>query len=242
MFKSLKFEEIDNEFINKKNSHSYIFYTSDFFSCQQDVLLLVKKLFKTHNLNLIQSDFVTISRNEKKQILKDDMLELKNFFQNTSYINDYRIYLVEEAHKLNSSSANLILKFLEEPMDGVIAFFITDNLDAVLPTIKSRCQIVNIFYNVEDKSNTNDYELLEKNLFDNNKFYSLIKIKKIFEKLERNELIEMFKGLLLHYYESDLNSDNLNKIKLLNDAIILLNCNVNVDYVFDYVLLGGRDK
>lgn len=242
MFKSLKFEEINNEFTNKKNSHSYIFYTNDFFSCQQDVLSLVKKLFKTHNLNLIQSDFVTISRNEKKQILKDDMLELKNFFQNTSYINDYRVYLVEEAHKLNSSSANLILKFLEEPMDGVIAFFITDNLDAVLPTIKSRCQIVNIFYKIEDKSNTNNYELLENNLFNNNKFYSLIKIKKIFEKYERNELIEMFKGLLLHYYESDLNSDNLNKIKLLNDAIILLNCNVNIDYVFDYVLLGGRDK
>ena len=48
--------------------------------------------------------------------------------------------------------------------------------------------------------------------------------------------------MIMNCYESDLNSDNLNKIKLLNDAIILLNCNVNIDYVFDYVLLGGRDK
>ena len=241
MFKSLKFEEINNEFTNKKNSHSYIFYTNDFFSCQQDVLSLVKKLFKTHNLNLIQSDFVTISRNEKKQILKDDMLELKNFFQNTSYINDYRVYLVEEAHKLNSSSANLILKFLEEPMDGVIAFFITDNLDAVLPTIKSRCQIVNTFYGEtkEIDNDNNEYLELNKVLFVDNKYYSLLKIKKKYENKERSELIIMFKDLLEYYYNLDFNKENINRIKLLNESINLLNCNVNTDYVFDYVLLGG---
>lgn len=240
MFKSLIFEEIYNEFENNKNSHSYIFYTNDFFSCQQDVNFLVKKLFNTDNLSNIQSDFVVVKRSEKKQILKDEMLELKNFFQNTSYINNYRIYLIEEAHKLNASSSNLILKFLEEPMKNVIAFFITDNLDSVLPTIKSRCQIVNTFYYNSEKINESNNEKLENVLFVDNKYFSLLKNKKMFEKYERNELIEMFKNLLLYYY-NNLNSDNLNKIKLLNDAIMLLNCNVNVDYVFDYVLLGGRD-
>ena len=49
----------------------------------------------------------------------------------------------------------------------------------------------------------------------------------------------MFKDLLEYYYNVDFNKENINRIKLLNESINLLNCNVNTDYVFDYVLLGG---
>ena len=172
---------------------------------------------------------------------KDDMVDLKSFFQKTSYINNNRIYLIEEVHKLNSTSANMILKFLEEPMKGVIAFFITDNLDAVLPTIKSRCQIVNTFYGDSKEIDNGNKEYLELNkvLFVDNKYYSLLKIKKKYEKKERNELIIMFKDLLEYYYNLDFNKENISRIKLLNESINLLNCNVNTDYVFDYILLGG---
>lgn len=241
MFISDKFDEIKKEFESGKNSHSYIFYTNDFFSCQKDVITLVKHIFNEDNLNKIQSDFVVIKKSDKKQILKDDMVDLKSFFQKTSYINNNRIYLIEEVHKLNSTSANMILKFLEEPMKGIVAFFITDNLDAVLPTIKSRCQIVNTFYGEtkEIGNDNNEYLELNKVLFVDNKYYSLLKIKKKYENKERSELIIMFKDLLEYYYNLDFNKENINRIKLLNESINLLNCNVNTDYVFDYVLLGG---
>lgn len=241
MFISDKFDEIKKEFDCSKNSHSYIFYTNDFFSCQKDVIALVKHIFNENNLNKIQSDFVVIKKSDKKQILKDDMVELKSFFQKTSYINNNRIYLIEEVQKLNSTSANMILKFLEEPMKGVIAFFITDNLDAVLPTIKSRCQVVNTFYGDSKEIDNGNKEYLELNkvLFVDNKYYSLLKIKKKYEKKERSELIIMFKDLLEYYYNLDFNKENISRIKLLNESINLLNCNVNTDYVFDYVLLGG---
>lgn len=241
MFISDKFDEIKKEFDCGKNSHSYIFYTNDFFSCQKDIIALVKHIFNKDNLNKIQSDFIVIKKSDKKQILKDDMVDLKKFFQKTSYINSNRIYLIEEVHKLNSTSANMILKFLEEPMKGVVAFFITDNLDAVLPTIKSRCQIVNTFYNdsKEIENESNEYLQLNKILFVDNKYYSLLKIKKKYEQIERSELIIIFKNLLEYYYSLDFNKENINRIKLLNDSINLLNCNVNTDYVFDYVLLGG---
>ena len=53
------------------------------------------------------------------------------------------IYIIKNADKLNSSSANSILKFLEEPADDIIAILLTDNVNIVIPTIKSRCQVLN---------------------------------------------------------------------------------------------------
>ena len=91
----------------------------------------------------------------------------------------------------------MILKFLEEPMDKVIALFITDNLDAVLGTIKSRCQIVNAFYEIENEDiDDKTVEKLNDLLFNNNKNISFFRLKENFGKLDRNELITIFEKLL----------------------------------------------
>ena len=241
MFISNKFYDIKKEFINKKNSHSYMIYTNDFFSCQKDVNSLVKSVFNVENLNHIDSDYFVIPKSDKKNILKEDVQNLKYFFQNTSYINKYRIYLIEESHKLNSTSANMILKFLEEPYDGVIAFFITTNLDAVLTTIKSRCQIINVFYENSMNVDTDKNNKLKNFLYDKNKYFSIIKAKKYFEKVERGELIIMFNEYLKEIYNDINNLENINLIKRLTKVIKMLNNNVNIDYVFDYFFIGSDD-
>lgn len=51
-----------------------------------------------------------------------------------------KVYVVHEADRLNPQSANKLLKFLEEPEGIVTAIFITDNINAMLSTIRSRCQ------------------------------------------------------------------------------------------------------
>ena len=51
-----------------------------------------------------------------------------------------KVYIVHEAERLNPQSANKLLKFLEEPDGMVTAIFITQNMNAILPTIRSRCQ------------------------------------------------------------------------------------------------------
>ena len=214
MFISRSFDEIKNEFDNNKNSHSYIFYTNDFFSCQKDIYSLMKYLFNTENLSLIESDFVVIKKSDNKSILKDDMQNLKNFFQNTSYLNRYRIYLIEESHKLNATTSNMILKFLEEPMDRVVAFFITTNLDSVLSTIKSRCQIVNVFYENTEGKVVNDISFL-KDFFEKDKLLNIVKAKKHFEKFNRNELIDLFSRYLDDCYKDYLNLECILKIKKL---------------------------
>ena len=44
-----------------------------------------------------------------------------------------------------------MLKFLEEPEDNILGFFITSNKERVIDTIKSRCQIMKIDYATKSK-------------------------------------------------------------------------------------------
>lgn len=240
MFENNVLNNILNEFKENNNSHSYIFYTNDFFACKSDIEVLVRKVFNIENLNSVLSDFIVVEKSENKNILKDEVTKIKDMFQNKSYLNGKRIYLIEEAHKLNSTSANIILKFLEEPMDGIVALFITTNLDAVLPTIKSRCQIINVFYESKIKYNLDDIKLIDK-LFNENKYINIFVAKKNFEKYDRNKLIELFNNYLLKCYNELESNNNLLKIKVLNKVIGLLNSNVNIDYIFDYLILEGSE-
>lgn len=54
------------------------------------------------------------------------------------YRGPYKIYLVEEAEKLNVQAQNALLKTLEEPPGYGIILLITVNAGALLPTIRSR--------------------------------------------------------------------------------------------------------
>lgn len=51
-----------------------------------------------------------------------------------------KIYVIHHADKLNVASANMLLKFLEEPDGLVTAILLTEQIQAILPTIRSRCQ------------------------------------------------------------------------------------------------------
>lgn len=51
-----------------------------------------------------------------------------------------RIAIVDDAQTMNAASANALLKTLEEPPPGSILILLTPSLDAILPTIRSRCQ------------------------------------------------------------------------------------------------------
>lgn len=55
------------------------------------------------------------------------------------YTGPYKIYLVNDAHKLTLQAQNALLKTIEEPPSYVVIILLTDNMDALLPTITSRC-------------------------------------------------------------------------------------------------------
>ena len=53
-----------------------------------------------------------------------------------------KVYILTEAERLNLEAANCLLKTLEEPPADSGLILLTTNLDALLPTIRSRCQII----------------------------------------------------------------------------------------------------
>ncbi|MCP1143229.1 DNA polymerase III subunit delta' [Lysinibacillus endophyticus] len=82
------------------------------------------------------------------QFIKIDQIrDLISAMTKTSIEEGRKIYVIHHANRLNTSSANTLLKFLEEPEGDVTAILLTENYQAILPTIQSRCQHVK-FYNI----------------------------------------------------------------------------------------------
>jgi len=55
-----------------------------------------------------------------------------------------RLVIIDDAHRLNQSSANALLKVIEEPPRDTAFFLLTPNLHKMLPTIISRCETIHV--------------------------------------------------------------------------------------------------
>ena len=56
----------------------------------------------------------------------------------------YKVFLIQDAHRANASFANKLLKTLEEPPEHVIICLTAQDRSTLLPTIVSRCQILEL--------------------------------------------------------------------------------------------------
>lgn len=59
------------------------------------------------------------------------------------YAGPYKIFLVDEAEKMNEQAQNALLKTLEEPPEYGVIILLTNNREAFLPTILSRAVVLN---------------------------------------------------------------------------------------------------
>lgn len=96
-------------------------------------------------------------------IKKEQLEELQKEFSKKAIIGNKKVYIIRGVEKLNNSSANSILKFLEEPSEGIIAILTTENIHQVLDTIKSRCQILSLLPDKE-REDIKDIKVLLANL------------------------------------------------------------------------------
>ncbi len=78
---------------------------------------------------------------KKKEISVEQSRELREKFYNRSWLNGYKIAIIDEAELLNEESGNALLKIIEEPPAKSIIFLLTENDALLLPTIRSRCQV-----------------------------------------------------------------------------------------------------
>ncbi|MDB5430275.1 MAG: holB [Caulobacter sp.] len=76
----------------------------------------------------------------RKVIPVDEARRLPEFFANTPATSPYRVAIVDSADDLNVSSANALLKTLEEPPKRGVLLLVSHSPGRLLPTIRSRCR------------------------------------------------------------------------------------------------------
>ena len=90
-------------------------------------------------LNSSSPNFYYINlKKDKKTIDVNQIRELINFCNKSSFNNLPRFILIDNSEFLNLNSSNALLKILEEPNEGIF-FILINNSKNILPTIKSRC-------------------------------------------------------------------------------------------------------
>lgn len=83
---------------------------------------------------------------EKKQgnISKHEAVSISKKLSLKSYEGGYKVLIIWMAEKMNNECANQLLKLIEEPPDKTVVLLLTENVEIILDTIKSRCQKLHI--------------------------------------------------------------------------------------------------
>lgn len=83
--------------------------------------------------------------NGQDETIKKPQIEyIQDQFSKSALEGKAKIYLMENIENSTSEAMNSLLKMLEEPIAGIYAIFTCQNLNRVLPTIQSRCQVIQL--------------------------------------------------------------------------------------------------
>lgn len=90
------------------------------------------------------SDLLWLKPEEDKQTIPIEKIrQIKDFISLKSFIGTKRVVVIDEVDSMNEAASNALLKSLEEPPANVLFILIAHNAGVLLPTIKSRCTILN---------------------------------------------------------------------------------------------------
>lgn len=91
-----------------------------------------------------QPDIIWV-KHEKPNIISVDEIrtQIINDIDLKPYSSRYKIYIVPDSQMMNQQAQNALLKTLEEPPEYAIIMLLTNNVDKFLPTILSRCIVLN---------------------------------------------------------------------------------------------------
>ena len=245
-----------------KVSHAYIFETngyskglnlaiafSKYLLCQKSYTNSKKCQNCEQCFTIDKNEFIELKiiETEGNQIKKDQIDNLQLDFSKKPVIGDKKIYIINEAEKLNIKTSNSILKFIEEPEDGIIAILITENINNLLSTIVSRCQIISLKNN-EKNINLSTNEKISETLiltkeeqqmlffvndeniskfdrlinfikyYENNGTETIIYLNKLFHNYFNNrEILKICFDIILLFYKDVLNFKIKNELLIFND-------------------------
>lgn len=148
---------LKNSIIKNKLAHAYLFETNGYDKIEMFISAFIKSLLCPNNFfessncskcsicQMIKDNCypeIKIINPDGMWIKKEQLDNLQQEFSKKAIIGNKKIYIINEAEKMNVSAANSILKFLEEPSPNIIAILVTNNIYQLLDTIISRCQVI----------------------------------------------------------------------------------------------------
>ena len=140
-------------------------------------------------------------------IKKKQILDLQQEFSKSAFEGSKRIYIIRDADKMRSETANSMLKFLEEPDNDIIAILMTNNYNNLLSTIISRCQVIRLNNDNVDV-NDSELDLLVINFIksvENNGVRTIMKEQELLFNIvsmkDRDKLVNVFDKMIDMYYD-----------------------------------------
>lgn len=172
-------ENLVKYYHENKISHAYLIETNNLEKCYLDLLEVIKQIFcqneynkecnKCNICNLVNQNYLpslVVISPDGMNIKKEQIVELKKKFSTVPIYTKENIYVIKNAEKLNGASANTMLKFLEEPEQNILGFFITNNANNVISTIRSRCEVIKVLYDIHELDINNIKNDINKDKFD----------------------------------------------------------------------------
>lgn len=143
---------IYNEFSQNKIPHAFLLVGNN---TEKPLNFLAMSLICDQTLACMQcNDCRKVAQNKYGDIIrlngknnsikKGDIEYIQNTFKKSSLEGKAKIYIIENIEYSTTEAMNTLLKMLEEPTKGIYALFTTKNKNRILPTILSRCQIIEI--------------------------------------------------------------------------------------------------
>lgn len=265
IIKSKSFAIFDTFFKNNKLSHAYLILADNEFSGKNFCNALTLKLLCSNNLPCLKcknckkflAGFhpdVLVYPKTKIFLVSDSEDILENSIIKPME-SKYKIFIINNFDKSTIQAQNKLLKTLEDAPKNVIFLINAVNQHKILPTIKSRCQVLEIEnYCKKDLDKEKDYELIVdmlQNITSSKKIY--LYANKFGEKADFDERL----SLLLKIFDEILKSKTqkiqdkrlalvgqnyqINAIgeifELINEAKKMFEANVNPLMITDYLLL-----
>ena len=270
---------IDRIIEHHKISHSYLIEIDDYEKDYNYIIAFIKMIISNLKYEEICSSNnpvfslidtgnypdITFIYPDGNWIKKSQLLNLQKEYHNKSLLDNKRIYVIMHAECLNPSSANTILKFIEEPEDNIIAFLVTENRYHVIDTILSRCQLLTLKENSFSFSIDDSCKEILQYLINPTDFfirYNYIYNNILMDKNVTIDILENLEKVIICYinssFISDFHFDNELKsyfegvsinnlifiLNIIEEELIRLNYNVNfklwLDCFFSKLIVGGK--
>lgn len=230
--------ELAKTITNHNISHSYMFVGKSGIGKKLFAREFAKGLLLETDTNSNKDienfeDYNEISPLEGKKIISID--QIRELIQKASELptaSKHRVFVIDEADKMNVEAQNAILKTLEEPPDYVIIILVVQNENMMLETIKSRVtkykfedlknSEIEEFLNLHPEFSTNNEKNVEIKLLNgslenieniNDSIEKYTKLKTLATFIKNKDIIGAFNSSQLLYDGKD---DIMNLLNLLN--------------------------